>query len=373
MKTKILFILPFLCLSFSSCSDPNADPHYQSGANLKVISIEMSIQYSECTLFQYSNYEIVVDSGMGNDSTHIQNVIDKYCTDKTIDLMVITHPHGDHIGGFNNGAFDKYNITNLVDFGYVYNPSGSGDAISSSSLYNTYAAKRKTYIDKGTKYYPITEAINSFNNIEIDKENNVSLMWLKNDYYFSPSESFPNSKVNSDNPNITSVSFNLSYKYFNYIMCGDIDSTYGESSIVKNHQDLFKPEWKKTIVKANHHASSSSLGSTFLSWSRPNNMFISAAMVSEVRAPNAVILGNDGQAHPNKTTISRIKNYTTNLYWNAINGDLLITCNGVNDPTFSGSGRSYDYLIKDSSNIASRSDEKDITFFNSEFYKYFTK
>lgn len=377
MKNKLLFILPLLCLTFTSCGDQNADPHYVAGESLKVVSIEMSTIYSECTLFKYNNYEIVVDSGMGNDYPHIQSVIDKYCTDDTIELLVMTHPHGDHIGGFNGGVFDKYNISHLVDFGYIYSPGGSGDFISSSSLYNNYVNKRQSYINKGTTYHPITDAIDTYNNIEIDKANNLSLTWLKNDYYFKPNETFPNSSVASDNPNITSVSFNLSYKYYNFIMCGDIDSTYGESSIAQNHKDLFMPNWKKTILKANHHASSSSLGSTFLSWAKPQAMFLSAAIVSEVRAPNEVVLGNDGQAHPSKTTVSRIKNELSDrglkFYWNAINGDILINCDGVNNPTFSGNGRSYDYLKKGSSEIVSRDLEKNVSFFDSEFYKYFTR
>lgn len=374
---KYLFLLALIAIGVCGCGDSNSDPHYQSGDLLKVISVEMSGEYSECTIIKYHDYEIVVDSGKSQDTSHIKSVLANYCTDNTIDLMVMTHPHGDHIGGFNNGAFDSYNVTNLVDFGYTYNPSGTGDEISSQSIYGSYSNKRDYFINKGTKYYPITTALNSFNNIQIDKDNNLALTWLKNDYYVAQNVVFPNSDVPSDNPNVTSVSFNLSYKYYNVVMCGDADSTYAEPSIVKNHKDLFTPTWKKTFVKANHHGSSSSLGSTFLSWVHPQAMFISAAMVSSVRAPNEVTLGTGGQAHPDKTTISRIKNYLKDkgnqLYWNAINGDLLMSSNGVSDFNFAGSGRSFDYLKKGTTEIASIADEKNVSFFDSEFYKYYTK
>lgn len=380
-NTQKLFILPLMVLTLASCQNPNADPHYSKGDDLKIISIEMSDEYGESTLIKYENYEIVIDSGNFADSNHVTSIMEQYVTDKTIDLMVITHPHGDHFGGFIDGCFDDFSVSKLVDFGYTYSPSGEGDNISSSSLYNSYVSKRNQMVAKGTNYTAITNELSTHPTLDIDVANNLSITWLKNDYYVAPGVSFPNSTMpNVTNPNSTSVAFSLSYKYWNFPFLGDADSTYAEYSIVNNHKDLLTADWKKVCLKATHHASSSSDGTSLLNWAHPDAAFVSAAMLDSVCVPNQVVLGSGTgeQNHPNKTTVSRIKNAlalknSTSFYWNGINGDLTITCDGVNDLTFSGAGRSKDYYIKNTTDIASREDEKNVTFFNSEFYQYYLR
>lgn len=300
-KQYALILLPLIVASLSSC-DPNADPNYVAGEELKIISVEMNKEYGEAILIKFGNYEILVDSGNNTDATHVKEVLTTYVTDKTIDLLVVTHPHGDHIGGINNNCLNGFKVSKLVDFGYTYSPSGEGDSISSSHLYNTYASKRSALIADGTKYVAITN----------------------------------------------------------------------------NHPSILSQSWKKVLLKATHHASSSSLGSNFLKWAHPNAVFVSAAMLDSVAVPNEVGIGSkEGQQnHPNSSTVRRIKGAlkeqnSTAFYWNGINGDLLMTTNGVDDFVFSGAGRHKDYYIKNTTDLASKEDEKNVTFFESQFYKYY--
>lgn len=369
MKNK-LFLLPLISLlSLSACSKVN----YEPGDPLKITSIEMSREYGECTLIQFNNYDIVVDSGTGEDASHINEVLNNKITDREIDLLVVTHPHGDHIGGIISGALDGFIVKSIVDYGYTFNVSGNEDEIVSSSYVNRYVSKRNAWVASGANYTGIKEQYNKQKITTIDKANNLSIRWLKNDYYFGQNETFPNSSVAEDNPNITSVSFVLEYKYWNLIMCGDIDSTYGEASIKENHAKLFNDEKKKVILKANHHASSSSLGYNFLEWCHPNLMFVSAALIDSVSAPNNVVIGsgNGQQNHPNPSTIRRMKKTTENVYWNAINGDITLSVDGVNDYLMTGAGRHKDYYQKGTTTISSRDNEKNITFFSSDFYQYY--
>ena len=96
-------------------------------------------------------------------------------------------------------------------------------------------------------------------------------------------------------------------------------------------------------------------------------------MIDNVCAPNEVVLGSgEGQLnHPNKSTVRRIKQKTENFYWNGINGDLEFVTDGVNDMTVSGAGRTKNYLKKGSSEVMDVESEKNVKFFQSEFYKYF--
>ena len=371
MKKSIFLLLPIL---LTGCG--NTTITHTPGDDLIIVMNEMVQEYGECFIIKYGDYEIVVDSGTGAENNIIKSNLAKYCTDNVIDLLVITHPHGDHIGGFNNGLFNNYSITNLVDFGYTYVTDGD-DEISSPYIYNRYIQERTELIMNGTNYTPITDALKQ-GKVKISDEDYLSLEWLKNNYYFEYGTTFPNSSVSQTNPNITSVCFNLSYKNWNFLFMGDADSTYTETSIMKNHQKLYNDKNARVALKATHHASSTSLGTSFLRWSKAESVFCSAAMIDDICAPNQVQLGSkEGyQNHPNRSTVKRIKNHLESLssnqfYWNAINGTLKITCDGVNDLTYFGDGRSKNYLIKNSTEEANIELEKHISFFESEFNKYF--
>ena len=367
-KSYYLLLLP-LVLSVSGCANSN-NANFTPGNDLTLTSIEMCDYYGECTLIQYGSYDLVIDSGAGADAHHVKEVLNTKITDRTIDLLIVTHPHGDHIGGIINGALEDLNISMIVDYGYTYDTSDNG-TIENSEYVSTYVNWRSGRVRGGTTYYSILEAMNAIPTVNISKEDNCYLKWLKNDYYVAKDQVFPNSQVPTDNPNTTSVSCYVQYKYWNIILCGDIDSSYAEMSIQTNHSKLFKGQ-ERIILKATHHGSGSSMGSAFLDWCHPELMYVSAAMVDPVCIPNQVTLGsgNEAQAHPNKTTLKRMTNRTDKIYWNGINGDLVISVDGVNDANVMGLGRNKNYYKKDGTE-ASIDDEKNVTIQNSAFYSYF--
>ena len=63
-------------------------------------------------------------------------------------------------------------------------------------------------------------------------------------------------------------------------------------------------------------------------------------------------------------------NRTDNIYWNAINGDLAITIDGVNDANVVGAGRNKNYYKTDGSE-ASIEEEKNVRIIDSAFYSFF--
>lgn len=367
-KSYYLLLLP-LALSVSGCASSN-NANFTPGNDLTLTSIEMCDFYGECTLIQYGNYDLVIDSGAGADAYHVKEVLNTKITDRTIDLLIVTHPHGDHIGGIINGALENLNVSMIVDYGYTYDTSDNG-TIDNSEYVANYVRWRNERVRDGATYYSVLEAMSAIPTVNISKEDNCYLKWLKNDYYVAKDQVFPNSKVPTDNPNTTSVSCYVQYKYWNIILCGDIDSSYAEMSIQANHNKLFKGK-ERVMLKATHHGSGSSMGSAFLDWCHPELMYVSAAMVDPVCIPNQVTLGsgNEAQAHPNKTTLKRMTNRTDKIYWNGINGDLIISVDGVNDAHVMGLGRNKNYYKKDGTE-ASIDDEKNVTIQNSAFYSYF--
>ena len=369
MKTKIISLVALISLiSIIGCSKKN----YKPGDTLTITSIEMADEYGESTLIQHNGFDILVDSGSELDANHVKEVLNTKVSDKTIDLLVVTHPHGDHIGGIINGALSDMTIKQIVDYGYTYVTDGH-DKITNNEYVQAYINKRNQFISSGAKYHGIVEQMNESKVLAISKKDDFNLRWLKNDYYFSEKDTFPNSECKSTNPNVTSVSFVLEYKYWNLVMCGDIDSTFAEPSISNNHEKLFNDKNKRILLKGTHHSSSSSMGYKFLDWTRPEIIFTSSAMIDSVCVPNEVVLGSgEGQLnHPNKSTMKRMKDRCETIYWNGINGDITFTTDGVNDMTMSGAGRHKDYYKKGTTDIADKEKEKSVKFFDSEFAKYY--
>ena len=370
MKNRITYLLLIpLVVSFSSCGG-NKNKKYTPGNDLTLTSIEMCDFYGECTLIQYGDYDLVIDSGAPKDANHVKEVLNAKIKDKTIDLLIVTHPHGDHFGGIISGALDDLSVNMIVDYGYTYSTSETG-TIENSSYVSAYTTWRDNRVKGGTTYYSVLEALKSIPTVNISKEDDCYLKWLKNDYYVAKEETFPNSKVPTDNPNTTSVSCYVQYKNWNIVLCGDIDSAFGEMSIASNHDKLFKDK-ERVMLKATHHGSSSSMGSAFLDWAHPELMFVSAAMVDGVCIPNQVTLGtaDNAQNHPSKSSLKRMTNRTDNIYWNAINGDLTITIDGVNDANVVGAGRNKNYYKTDGSE-ASIEEEKNARIIDSAFYSFF--
>ena len=370
-KKLILFIVP-LVLSLTSCQQ-ETKKNFVTGPDLTLTSIEMMERYGEATLIQYGSYDILVDSGTSRDANHIKEVLNTKVVDKTIDMFVVTHPHGDHIGGVINGCLDSFKISTIVDYGYTYVTNENG-AIENSAYVSNYTNWRDAQISGGTTYYAITDALKEIPTVTVNKEEECYIKWLKNDYYVAKGKAFPNSDIPSDNPNTTSVSFYLQYKNWNILMCGDADSTFTEMSIMNNYPKLFQSKEERVLLKATHHGSNSSMGAAFLDWCQPDIIYVSAAMVDGVCIPNQVTFGTDNsqQSHPDRSTVKRMANRLEQVYWNGINGDLIMSVDGVNDPTVIGLGRSKNYYQTDGG-PASITAEKNVTLFESEFYKYFTK
>ena len=368
-KKAILLVGILLTASLSACQK---ETNYVPGDPLTITSIEMCDEYGDATLIQYGSYDILVDSGSEADAKHVKEVLTNKVSDRIIDLLVVTHPHGDHIGGIINNALSTFSVKNIIDYGYTYDTDGN-DKIENSNYVKNYISKRNSFISTGAYYHGIKEQMAISNKWEIDKDNNLSIIWLKNNYYFGEDEVFPNSSCPSDNPNTTSVSFCLEYKHWNVIMCGDADSANTEYTIVENHEKLFKDEKKRVLLKGTHHCSSSSMGYNFLDWCSPEIIFTSSAMVDGVCAPNEVVLGSgDGKLnHPNKSTVRRIKQKTDNFYWNGVCGDMTFVTDGVNDMSMSGAGRNKNYYKKGTTELADIQSEKNVKFFDSEFYQYF--
>src|SRR3989344_1436722 len=81
--------------------------------NLSIISCDVG--QGDATLFLYKTTQILVDAGEGK---KVNKCLGKYIPfwDKNLELVVITHPEHDHMGGLNE-VFARYNPGIIITSG----------------------------------------------------------------------------------------------------------------------------------------------------------------------------------------------------------------------------------------------------------------
>ncbi len=316
--------------------------------NLEIYSLEMKQQYGDSTLIKYGDYEILVDGGDSQDATTVKNALTTYVTDGILDLLIVTHPHSDHVGGISQiTTFSSINeIKSIIDTGYDY-------GVRQIFKFNVL----NYYISKGTNYYSINDVMSDNNLKSIKIDDNLELNFLNTKFYQAAST--------TSNINNTSIAFYI--KYFNTIICmtGDAESVCEQSIISLNPK--FTTKDNVVIFKAAHHGSRGANSKTFLEYLEPDYCFVSAAFtIDNGEEPNL-------SQHPYYDAIRRMITHTKNIYWNGINGTLKIIITNENEITITGNGRTkqYSYLDQATNKLITTDPllEKDITYLQSKWYQ----
>jgi beta-lactamase superfamily II metal-dependent hydrolase len=312
---------------------------------LNVYSIEMHDQYGDATLFDYGNYEILVDGGAQPDGPYVKAALDAYVTDHVLDMLVVTHAHSDHYGGLISTSTwsNITSITTIVDYGYT-----------GASYTSGYRSIRSSYVSKGSEYHPITELIMHSDGIYHISER-MSLQFLNTNCYVAPGGA-------TDDPNTTSICFLLTFDNTVFYMNGD-STIDADNGVRGNYPGLISAD-QVVVSKGAHHASDSngSNGATFLRlFLKPDYVFISAA-IDEV---NQTSSGMVEAQHPHYAALTRFSVFTDQVYWNGINGTLTIHSDGT-AITISGATRTLDYYVQGA--VVNRASEKNLTIFESQWY-----
>ncbi len=334
-------------------------PLYNPGTSeqLSVNYLEMiSSKYGDSILIDYGNFEMLIDGGETGDATNVQNALKSKCEDHQLEVLVVTHPHSDHMGAFQSG-YDTFksvseltSIKYIVDFGCTY----------TTNAYTTYKTFRDSWVSNGSIYYPIYQMINNntsgYPNI-FKVTSDVTITFLNTNNYYDVTSSAP-SDVNE-----CSVCFVLSTGNYRYFLCGDAESS-SEAGIVSNYSGTGL--WSAdtiNIVKANHHGSKTSNTTSYLDLIKPDYYIFSSSIISNNRTTSGVTTAQ----HPYLETIQRVLNYTTNLYWTGTNGTIHSTLNFASSTmSLSFEGRTINYYYNGS--IVSVEDEKASLLQNTKYY-----
>lgn len=330
--------------SFDSVTNSTSDITNGEKKMFEIHALELKKQYGDAILIKYGDYEILVDAGERDDYLTIRRCLDKYVTDRRLEMIINTHPHSDHVGGMTT-AFPFTNIDSIdyiIDTGYNY---GAHQDFQKNVI--------DKYVAKGTTHLTALEVINNKMMKDFKISDDLTLHFIDTGFY---------DKASTAKLNDTSIA--LYFEIGNTILYlgGDGESSC-ESSIM-NKNPRFTKSSNQVIYKASHHGSNGANTKSFLSYIDPDYIFCSATLASVNSLPSFNV-------HPYYGAISRMASFTKEVYWNGINGTLHMQTDGYSKLEIVGEGRTLNYKYTDENNNvvdAPIEEEKNITYFNSKYY-----
>lgn len=266
----------------------------------------------DCTLIKCGDTEVLIDAGSKRNSTKtVIDYVNQYCTDGTLEYVIATHAHEDHIAalvgedGKNNGVMYSFKIGTIITY--------AGHK-TTSKVYNDFETSVTYAVNQGATRYTAKECWYGQNGAKkqyfLDDKESVSLNVLYQKYY----------DQTTSNENNYSVCTLLSQKVsanetYNYLFTGDLESG-GEKSLVESN-DL--PKCK--LFKGGHHGSSTSSTDALLSKIQPENIAICTCAGTYEYAdkpntkpsylPEATAKLN---TFPTQEAIDRMSKWTSNIY-----------------------------------------------------------
>ncbi len=278
-KTKLIsFVIVIVLALVFTCSDKifnKADRIY--GSDVKVHFLDVG--QGSATLVSYGENGILIDTSEADYSKRLTDYIDS-CGVKTLDYVVASHPHSDHIGGMDD-------IINKYPIGTFIMPELSGINTPTTRVYEkmlTALAENEVNVELSEtgKVYKVKDGI-SFQTI-------------------GPCEQV-------SDLNDMSVMVRLSVNGTSFMVLADAEKQE-LSSVYEAYPNL---DYKADVLAMGHHGSSTSLHDDFL---------------DAVDADVAVIsCGRDNKyGHPHREALQYVKEEKITLYRTDIDGDVVFVC-----------------------------------------------
>lgn len=218
---------------------------------------------------------MLIDAGEAKSSNKIIDYIDNLGYD-SLDYVIGTHPHSDHIGGLAK-VIDSFNI------GSIYMPKVVATSKTYENLLETIKNKNLS-IKKG------------FAGVIVKENDNLKIEMLA-----------PNSEKYSSYNNY-SIVLKITYGDTSFLFMGDAEAL-SEKEI--------KGNLEADVIKIGHHGSNTSSSFSFLEKIKPEYAVIS--------------VGEDNKyKHPSDEVLTKLNKYTKNIYRTDLNGNIKIICDGVN-------------------------------------------
>ena len=240
---------------------------------------ELTVHYidvgqGDAILIKLPSSNILIDGG--NRGTTTLNYLRNQGV-KTLDLVIGSHPHADHIGGLIN-VFESITVKEVIDPGVPYTTKTFEDYLLTIDRKNIKFTEGRAGMTRS-----LTDGAT-----------------LKVLHPSSPS---------SNQVNDASVVTRLTFGEISFIFTGDAEQS-SERQIINRGYDL-----KGTILKAGHHGSNTSTTQAFLNAVSPEVAIIMCG-------------ANNSYGHPHQETLKRLADAKVDVYRTDINGTIIVTTDG---------------------------------------------
>lgn len=272
-----------VCAVLLSATGCGRRPDTTGGANLSgaltVYYLDVGQADSELVVFPGGS-AMLIDAGNGSDGLLIADFLRKMKI-TSLDILVLTHPHEDHLGGAEV-------IIENFDIGTVYMPKVKDSAVPATESYENVI---DALSESGAA------VIRANNGVTVYSDENVSARIL------SPFGDY-------DELNLYSAVVRVTYGDTGFLFEGDAEAE-NEKEMLAGGCDL-----KADVLKVGHHGSDYSTTAAFIKAVSPKYAVISVG-------------AGNSYGHPSNTVINRLYEYGTEMvYRTDINGTVIAKSDG---------------------------------------------
>lgn len=305
MKKICSYFLIAVALTFFLVTKCGPEP--TEGYDLSLRMHVIDVGHGDCIFLQTPNdtipnndtcegYRILIDAGRHWSYFYVIEYLKDlgFEAGDTIDYIIATHAHSDHIGGMPE-IYDTFQVNNTLDPGYYHN----------TQAYENYYNKASSEPNSNFYFDLVQSGLISQNGDSLDFGDELDVRILHTD---------PN--VNASTINNSSIVLWLKYDNISFIFMGDAEgkektdsatvTKYVEKYLVDNYGSL---ELRSTVIKVGHHGSETSSTN---------------ALIEAVQSDYAVICAGCLYSLPDPTVIQR---------WIASGAEILRTDYGDEEQT----------------------------------------
>ena len=273
----LLIIIPSVFSAVNSQSDQNKPTSVaDNGKNMVVHFLDVGQGDSEFIEFPDGKC-MLIDAGTAEYSQTVTEAIENYGY-SSIDYVVATHPHADHIGAMAD-------VVESFDVGEIYMPKVSSNTKTFENLLTAIS-------DKGMSINTAKAGVEIYSD-----------SMLKMEFLAPVSDSY-------DDLNNYSAVLKITYGNYSFLFTGDAEDI-SENEMLLNDSSALASD----VLKVGHHGSDSSSTAEFLSAVQPEYAVISCGE------------GNS-YGHPHSETMDRLNAIGTQIYRTDKQGTVTVICDG---------------------------------------------
>lgn len=296
----ILYIVAIcmLCLVFVSGCASDASSSAQSGGKMvsaitnsdQALHVTMlNVGQADAALIQYKGKNMLIDTGDVDSRDELVQML-KERDVKTLDVIVVTHPHGDHMGGM-AALFKAFPIKQIYDNGQAAN----------TAMYRNYLKNIK---NKQIPYKTLKKG----DTITLGDDVKFAVLSPGQPFTKENTQGVSESGLTNDN----SIVCKMTYGDFSIMFTGDAQKEVEETLL----RDYKKRELQADVLKVGHHGSKTSSSAAFVKAVHPAVATISCGV-------------NNQYKFPHKQAMDALQQVNAEIYRTDKNGSIMLVSDGT--------------------------------------------